>query len=464
MKGFPDIARPCHVHFVGIGGVGMAGLARLLVQGGFQVSGSDGCANRLTDALVGMGVHFFEGHRISNVSEEIDWAVRTPAVAEDNPEVVGLRGRGIPVFRRGDILAAYSRSRKTIAVAGAHGKTTTSAMLAWILRERGLACGYAIGGETALPGVVADAGDADVFVCEADESDGTLVRYTPDTTILTHVEWDHPERFPTEASLWACYESCIRQSGRIWIREDDEVAVRLTRGHPALKTIGCSDAADLQLLTQVNDPEGQELRLRSGDLDVTGRLSLPGLHNAWNAMMALGVAQDLGISMEQGLAALSGFPSVGRRFERVDVGGVTVIQDYAHHPTEIRAVMRSVQALNPKRLWIAFQPHRYSRTQRLLQGFAESFSGAERLDLLPVYAAFELPEQGADSAQLAAACRKVCGEVPVRLWSGRAELARNLADSSQPGDVLLILGAGDIGQLQREVESFLMQKTCPMEE
>ena len=448
------MSRGDHVHFVGVGGVGMAGLARLLAMEGVRISGSDATPNRLTDELSALGARVETGHRVANLYPLPDWAVRTPAVAEDNPEVAGLRARGVPVYSRGEILARYSRGRHTLAVAGAHGKTTTAAMLAWILRESGVACGYAIGGETALPGRVADAGTDPRFVCEADESDGTLVHYAPRVGVLTHVEWDHPERFPTPAAIYRCYGHFVRRCGRLWIREDDAEARRLCEHHPETRTVGRGPSATLRLVARTDDPRGQDLRVAIGDDVWSGRLRLPGWHNAWNALMALGAAGDAGIPPDAALAALATFPGVGRRFETRDVHGITVVRDYAHHPTEIRAFLSAARALRPQRILMVFQPHRYSRTRRLLEAFVHALEGVDRLDLLPVYAASEPPTLGANSEELAAACRGRLS-IPVHLWDRRARAAEALASVAEKGDLIAVVGAGDVGALWDELPAWL---------
>jgi len=437
------LSTPARVHFVGIGGVGMAGLARLLLQAGFGVSGSDVAAHRLTRLLAAEGAAVFRGHSVRHVPADVVWAVRTPAVGEDNPEVQALRSRGVPVFARGEVLAAYSRLRRSIAVAGAHGKTTTSAMLTHLLRAAGTDCGYAIGGETDFPGCVADRGMSDWFVCEADESDGTLVHYAPEIGILTHVEWDHVERFGSEAALLDCYRRFVGRCGRVVIREADDLAVVVTAGHPG---VVCLSEKTLCLETE-DDPEGQWVRAVLDGRPVAFRLPLPGRHNAWNAVMALTAAELTGADVGAAAAPLESFASVGRRFERARVDGVEVIHDYAHHPTEIRAVMASARALRPRRLVVAFQPHRFSRTRHLLRDFAEAFRGVDGLHVLPVYAASEARELGVDSDALGSVCAEVLGRERVRVHADGAALMESVRKDLAIGDVFLIVGAGDIQEV-----------------
>lgn len=434
------------VHFVGIGGVGMAGLARLLHQQGVPVSGSDRSGNRLTAELAERGIPVALGHARSNLPAEVHWAVRTPAVPSMNPELELLHSRHLPVFARGDVLAALANTRNTVAVAGAHGKTTTSAMLLHVLRTCGVRAGYAIGGETSFAGRVADRGDPEApFVVEADESDGTLVRYRPRVGVITHVEWDHVERFATRGALMACYRRFAEQAGALWIREEDTDAAEVSRDLPDVRTLGSSEAADLQVTGIASSQQGVQFRIQGAACTVP----LPGTHNAWNAAMAIAAASDCGVDVDAAAVALSTYAGVGRRFQRQVVRGVTVIQDYAHHPTELNAVLDSVRALRPARVWVAFQPHRFSRTRHLLRDFADALSCVDHLALIPVYAAFERPEQGAGSDVLAEVCRSAHPEVQV--WEDRGALIAMWAEQVEEGDVLLIAGAGDVESLFTEV-------------
>lgn len=435
------------VHLVGIGGVGMAGLARLLHQQGLVVRGSDRSFHRLTDLLQAEGVAVHLGHDARNVPEEAKWGIRTPAVPAMNPEVERLRSRNAPVFARGDVLAKMANDRNTIAVAGAHGKTTTSAMLLHILRTCGVQAGYAIGGETAFPGCVADQGEPTApFVVEADESDGTLMQYHPQIAVITHVEWDHVERFPTEQALLDCYRRFVRQSGAVWIRTGDEHAVSVCEGHDSVRTVGFGEDADLRMGDIHSTPEAVHFTFAEG---VVCEVPLPGTHNAWNALMAIGAASEVGVDLQDAAASLKTYAGVGRRFQRKNVRGVHVIQDYAHHPTEIEALMDSVKAIQPGKIWMAFQPHRFSRTQHLLQEFAEAFREVDHLALIPVYAAFERPEQGAGSDVLAEACRAIHPEVQV--WEDRSALIALWKDQVSEGDVILIAGAGDVVSMWSEI-------------
>jgi len=433
------------VHFIGIGGVGMAGLARLLHQSGHRVSGSDNARSPRVDALVEQGITCVSGHRIQNLGSGTDspaWAVRTPAVDEDNPEVRALRARGIPVFSRGQVLAALANSRTTVAVAGAHGKTTTSAMLAHLLRATGVDCGYAVGGDTALPGNIADCGTADPFVIEADESDGTLALYRPETGMVTCIEWDHVERFPTLDSLLRVYYRFTGNCKHLWIREGDALSEKICADHPRVYRAGTGSGADAQLIEAENDADGQRVEARIFSDRLSFHLPLPGIHNAWNALMALAAAVQQGCDLSTLIPAMASFPGVARRFDRLTVSGITLVHDYAHHPTELAAVLDSCRALSPRNIWLVFEPHRYSRTRHLLNEFAQILGTVDHLALLPVYAASELPEQGADSRTLADECRK--SGTDLVCWKTMQEGVEAWASRLQSGDLVLMAGAGSI--------------------
>lgn len=448
------LAAPGPVHFLGIGGVGMAGLALLLRAEGREVSGSDAEQGPLTAFLRSQGISVNVGHHRDRIPAGVAWAVRTPAVAEDNPELEALRSGQVPVFARGNVLAVWSRARRTLAVAGAHGKTTTTAMLTHMLRACGVDCGYAIGGETVFAGRVAAAGSDPLFVCEADESDGTLAQYAPEIGLLTHVEWDHIERFATEAALLTCYRRFAARCGTLILHADDALAARVAEGHPRVRVVD----AERFPVEREDDPKGQSMILSWKGESIRTRLCLPGRHNTRNALLALAAVTELGLDAGTAWRSLERFVSVGRRFDRCRVGGVEVVHDYAHHPTEVRALLESVRALRPRRIFAAFQPHRYSRTRHLLAEFAEAFAGVHRLDLLPVYAASELKQQGKSSLELAERCRTVLGGEAVRHFERAEELAEAVGKELEAGDVFLIVGAGDILKLTGSIQSVLNAK------
>ncbi len=409
-----------HVHLVGIGGIGMAGVAFLLKERGFAVSGCDLQENRQTSHLRKCDVELFYGHDERHISGNTDWLVRSTAIPDTHPEVRRAKALGIPVSRRGEVLPALMRDRTCIAVSGTHGKTTTTAMIAQVL-----GCGYCIGGEIA--GVEGVARDGETMVVEADESDGTLVGYTPDFTVITNIEYDHMEHHASEADFIGCFEQLIENTRqKVYYCADDPISVRLCSGNPKCEPF--------------HFPESRI------------PLPIPGNHNQWNAAAARAVSKPWKTDGEI-FQALGKMEPVRRRFETVfEGGGIRIVSDYAHHPTEIAALVQTALELEPKRLLCVFQPHRHTRTRALGAGFPASFEGVEKLWLVPVYAASEPPLEGGTTEDLMAHFSKG--------WKGRLRNFQTLeaawADIQaelREGDLLLIAGAGDIEQLAEKARA-----------
>ncbi len=408
------IKRGGHVHLIGIGGIGMAGVAWLLKERGFKVSGCDLHFNRQTEWLSSNGVPIVLGHHDSHMTDAVDWLVRSTAVTDTHPEVLGARKRGIPVSRRGEVLPALMRDRICIAVSGTHGKTTTTAIIAQVLQ-----CGYCVGGE--IVGLEGVAKDGEIMVVEADESDGTVAGYTPDYAVITNIEYDHMEHHASEAAFMVCFEQLIQNtSKKVFYRGDDPLAAKLCANHPRCESFGYP-ASPLVI-------------------------PLPGKHNQWNAAAAMAVAGIWKRPVEI-LGALAAMKPVRRRFETVwDEGGVRVISDYAHHPTEIGALIETAREMKPKRLLGVFQPHRYTRTLALGPDFPASFEGLDHLWLVPVYAASEQPIEGGTTEDLSdrfsdewESCITCCSSLQ-DAWS-------DIRVKLRAGDLLLIIGAGDIEHL-----------------
>ncbi len=393
---------------IGIGGIGMAGLALLLKERGHIVSGCDGQENRQTAWLREKGIPVLTGHGSSHLTG-IEWVIRTTAVPDDHPEVVNAK---VPVSRRGEVLPALLRDRITIAVSGTHGKTTTTSMIAQIL-----GCGYCVGGE--VPGFDGVARDGAIMVVEADESDGTIANYHPDIAVITNIEYDHMEHHASVEAFEACFKTFIGNTKqKIVYCAEDPAAVRL-----------CAD-----------NPKAVPYRF------LPLNVSLPGRHNQLNACAAMEVCRTWKSEAEI-FAALENIKPVRRRFERVFEGEYTVISDYAHHPTEIRTLIETTLAtLKPKRLLGVFQPHRYTRTKALMADFPPAFTGLDKLWLLPVYAASEKPLKGGTTDDLFQ--KFPCAGVPDVKNSPALEQAwRDIQNELRAGDVLLIIGAGDIEQI-----------------
>lgn len=403
-----------HVHLIGAGGIGMAGVAFLLKERGLSVTGCDLQENRQTAWLQSNGIKILHGHHETHISDSIDWLVRSTAVPDTHPEVRRAIEFGIPVSRRGEVLPALMRDRTCIAVSGTHGKTTTTAMLAHVL-----GCGYCVGGEIA--GTDGVAMDGEIMVVEADESDGTVAGYTPDIAVITNIEYDHMEHHASESAFIGCFEQLIRNTRqKVYYCVDDPIAGRICSGNPKCEPFRIPDSGF--------------------------KLPIPGKHNQWNAAAAWAVARHWKTDAEI-CAALENIQPILRRFETVFEGrGIRIVSDYAHHPTEIAALIHAAQELQPKRVLGVFQPHRYTRTLALGADFPASFVGVEKLWLVPVYAASEQPIEGGETKDLMA---RFSGE-----WKHRLHFCESLDNAwtdiqseLREGDLLLIIGAGDIEHL-----------------
>lgn len=441
---------PGRVHFVGIGGIGMAGLAHLLHGRGFQVSGSDEVEGRTVGWLRAQGIPVYGGHNADSVPSAVDWVVKTPAVRETNCEVQRARTLGVPVYTRGVVLPALLDGRRSIAVSGTHGKTTTSAMIAAILDAAGRSPSYCIGGELEALGGVARQGEGDDLVVEADESDGTIRCYEPDIAVVTNVEYDHMEHFSNEDDFFDCFRVFAANArDRVAVCGDDERGLQIVRSTgAALVVYGRGAEAAVRAESIRLFPYRSVFQLRAeGMSPIDVELPAPGVHNAVNAAGAAAAARAAGVSWEAIVDGLRGFRPARRRFDVVCPGPpVTVISDYAHHPTEIRSVAEAAGVLPGARRIALYQPHRYTRTFALRDAFPPAFRGFDELVLFPVYAASEDPIPGGTSEDLLAAIQRQ-GSPPVRLADSLADgwaMARAL---TRPGDILLILGAGDIEQL-----------------
>jgi len=437
-----------HVHMVGACGIGMAGVSYLLKQRGFTVSGCDAGLNRQAEWLKGSGIPIDCPQSAGHLDETVDWVVMTPAVAMDCPEIVRARELGIPVSRRGEVLPALLGEGESVAVAGTHGKTTTATLIAQLLKAAGRDPSWCIGGESAPLGAVAGTGKDAVTVVEADESDGTLALYHPEIAVVTNIEYDHMEHFESEEDFNACFTAFIHQTRRrVLYCADDERATRQCAALPHAVGYGFGEEAGLRgELREVS--AGSELCIQRDGVELgTVTVPIPGRHNAANALAAVGVCLELGLTFDSIGEAISAISLPRRRFEVVaQSGGVTVVSDYAHHPSEIAALIQTARREHTGRLLAVFQPHRYSRTKALGGDFPAAFDGVDQLVLAPVYPASEPPltggracdlyvqfvAQGCDSPRLATSLEQA--------W---AYLRRELRE----GDMLLVIGAGDVEQI-----------------
>jgi len=434
---------------MGICGVGMAGLAVLLRQRGFTVSGCDLLVNRLAGWLRERGIRVAEGHSPDHLAADVSAVIRSSAVPDSAPEIATARARGIPVLRRGEVLPVLLDQPVSIAVSGTHGKTTTSSFIAQTLAASGRDPSFCIGGEVQPLGGVARAGAGGILVAETDESDGTLALYHPDLAVVTNIEFDHKEHFADVASIEDCFRRFIANTRRrVIFCADDPRAAALCAGHPAALGYGLHPGAALRAAIGRELATGSECTVYRNGTPL-GALSVPapGRHNVLNALACVAVCLELGLSLDEIRAALAGAVLPRRRFERViHRDDVVVISDYAHHPSEISALIRAAEHLHRPRLTGIFQPHRYSRTLALGPDFPAAFHGLAELVLTPVYAASEPVTPGGTTWDLYAHCRRdarlnVCAAVSLRqAWDYQRTRLRM-------GDALLVIGAGDVERI-----------------
>ncbi len=450
------IARPeSRVHLMGVGGIGMAGLARLLSARGLRVSGCDAGTPRTLDWLRSCGLPVVTGHDRGHLADT-DWAVYSPALAPGHPEREEAVRRGIPLFRRGQALAVVGELWRTIAVAGTHGKTTTSSMVAHMLRSCGTMASWCIGGELAPTGAPAEVGAGEWLVIEADESDGTLAHHAPEMAVITNVEFDHMEHFAAKEAMEECFRTFARQAGFVVYGAEDPVASRLGRDVGGIG-VGCGEGADFRADGIQPGRGGTRFRVRApGGRVVQVDLPLTGRHNVLNALTALAACDRVGVDWAAAAAALATFRLPRRRFEVVAAAnGIRIVADYAHHPSEIRALIDAARQAGAVRIRAAFQPHRYTRTQALGPQFPPAFNGVDEVVLLPVYAASEPPLAGGSSADLQKHFRRH-GDAPVELAESLEDAAARLSARWQAGDWILIVGAGDVEELGPMLKSRLI--------
>ncbi len=439
-----------HVHLAGICGVGMAGLAVLLKARGLRVSGCDAAVNhRLGPWLEKRGIAVLSPHNPAHIDAAVDWVIRSAAVRPDHPEIRAAVERGLPVFKRGEVLPRLLDAGASVAVAGTHGKTTTTSFIAQVLATAGRAPTFCIGGEVEPLGGVAGIGTSDITVAEADESDGTLALYAPGLAVITNIEFDHMEHFASVESFEDCFRTFADATRRCTVYcADDPRTARLCAGRPRTLGYGLGEAAALRATGLAADAAGTTFAVaRDGAPFGCFRVPAPGRHNVLNALACIGVSLELGLTPDAIRAALGGVVLPRRRFDRlVERDDIVVVSDYAHHPSEIAALVRTAGALNRTRLVGVFQPHRYTRTRALGPEFPPAFDGLAELVLTPVYAASEPPLEGGAAWDLYAHCR-THGGTPVLLATGLEQAWGYLKTQLRLGDALLAIGAGDIERI-----------------
>jgi UDP-N-acetylmuramate--alanine ligase len=445
-----------HIHFVGIGGIGMSGIAELLLNLGYIVSGSDLKSSETTDRLRSLGGVVFEGHAAEQVGKA-DVVVVSSAVRPDNPEVLAAQRASIPVIPRAEMLAELMRLKYSIAVAGAHGKTTTTSIVAALLASGGLDPTVVIGGKLIGIGTNAVLGRGDFIVAEADESDGSFLRYSPAIAVVTNIDREHLDFYADLAAIQRVFLEFIDRIpfyGLAVLCLDNEPIQDLI---PQIKkrsaTYGMSPQADFQIRHVV--VEGRRSRFsvfnRRRKLG-RFKLNLPGIHNVYNATAGIVVATELNIPVACIQTALQSLSGVQRRLEvKGEVNGITVVDDYGHHPTEIKMTLQAVREGWPdRRMVVVFQPHRYTRTRALLDDFARAFYQSDVLVVLPIYAASEEPIEGITGQALGEQII-AHGHKQVVISESTAAAAAQLKTLLTPGDLLLTLGAGDVWKVGTEV-------------
>lgn len=446
------------VHLIGIGGIGMSGIAQLLLAGGMEVSGSDLKQSQLIRKMENLGAKIFIGHAASHVADQ-DYVIYSSAITPDNPELVVARQRRIPVLNRAQALAVLANQKKTIAVTGAHGKTTTASLISHILVKCGLKPTVCVGGELFSLNGNAFLGEGNLFVLEADESDGSFLNFTPFYSVVTNIDREHLDFYRDLehiVKLFRQFMNNTKEEGRIFFCQDDPTLVKLSRSlNRKVFSYGLGPGAQIF---------AQDIKLQSSlsqfnciykgeDLGKVV-LRIPGQHNICNSLAALAVGLEVGLDFKSLRAALSLYAGVRRRLElKLKEKDILVFEDYAHHPTEIKATLESLRSFEHKRILVVFQPHRYTRTKFLIDDFGSCFQGVDRLIVTDIYSASEAPIEGVSAKNI---CQKA-QEVQVKdvLFLPKNDILGHLLQDIRPGDLIAILGAGDIGNVADELAKAL---------
>lgn len=447
-----DLDKIKNIHFIGIGGAGMSALAYVMIKRGYHVSGSDAKPGYMATKLAKEGALVFIGHAACQI-ERAEVVVVSTAIHPDNPELVEAHRRQVPVIHRSDVLAYLMNKHKGIAVAGAHGKTTTSSMLSCITSDCGLDPTIVVGGIVNNLGSNAANGKSDYVVAEADESDGSFLKFNPYIAVVTNIEDDHLDHYGSQENIQKAFAQFVSQI-------KDEGCAVLCYDNDRVRTIG--EATDKKVISYGIDSQDADYQARNiiygtdgTHFDVVyqvetigqGHLIIPGRHNVLNSLGAIAAARELGLPLPDILASLEKFSGAKRRFEtKGKVDGIWVVDDYAHHPTEIMATLKAARQTHPERLIVVFQPHRYTRTQLLLDEFAVAFKDADRLIVTDIYAASEDPIPGVTGEMLADKVRTTTGQ-EVEYMADQPTILDHLEHEAQSGDLIMTIGAGDIYKL-----------------
>ena len=455
-----------HIYFVGIGGAGMSGIAQVLINQGYLVSGSDLSESAVTEQLSAQGARIHYGHATENI-RGADVVVISSAVGDDNPEVIAAREAKIPVIPRAEMLGELMRFSKGIAVAGTHGKTTTTSLVASVMASGDMDPTFIIGGRLLSADANARLGKGEYLVAEADESDASFLHLQPLIAVVTNIDADHLETYQGDFSVlkdtFIQFLHNIPFYGLAILCIDDPVVREIlpSISRPVV-TYGFSEDADIQAsaFRQQGIRSVFTVKQKSTGNEVEVMLNMPGKHNVLNALAAISIAWNLGISNKKIISGLNDFQGIGRRFQINDGvsfkdGEVVLVDDYAHHPRELQAVLSAIDAAWPdKRKLVAFQPHRYSRTRDLMEDFGQVLSSVDNLLVMEVYAAGETPDSSADGRALCRAIRARGSAIPIFV-EDRDQLFEVLANTLQAGDVLVTLGAGDSGRIAQLLPGFV---------
>lgn len=450
------IQRGSRIHFVGVGGIGMSGLASVLVSQGVHVTGSDLCANRETDVLRQLGARIHRGHSAEYVSRDLDGVIVSSAIAADHEEVLAAKKQHIPVVPRLRAVAQLLQKHRSIGVAGTHGKTTTTAMVASILKNQGMKPSYLIGADCPALGGNAHLDSGDWFVAEVDESDGLLVEVEPEIAVLTNIGKDHFQTYLNLKDIEQAFSRYLSQSTRQVLCIDDDRMADLAKSFRDATTVGIDVTADLEARNLTYDQWTTTFDLHeNGTLVERVVLPAPGKHNVRNALCALAAAQLSGVPLAEAALSLSAFQLPHRRFELLEENGVTVVDDYAHLPEEIEATIQAIRTGWPGRRIIAvFQPHRYSRTKALGDEFGVAFANADTVLVNPIYSAHESQITGISSIHVINAIRRDTKCV-VRMIETKDETVRFLEDYIELGDFIISFGAGDVWKVTERLARIL---------
>ena len=452
-----DLGRPRRIHVIGCGGTGMSPITTVLACMGHTVSGSDTKDGPVLDRLRGLGVDVSIGQAPEHIGADVEAVTRSTAVPDTNVEVEEARRRGIPLLRRADTLAGICAQRRTIAIAGSHGKTTTSSMVALVLVEAGLQPSFIVGGEMAGGNAVWSdppaEGDA-FFVVEADESDGTFLELGADIAVVTSIEPDHLEHWGTWEALQAGFDRFLADAPGLRLVCADDEGAAAAGGRAGAFTYGTADGADYRMVDVAGGRTGISFTVeRRGEVLGEVRLPVPGIHNARNACAAVATAIELGVPFDAAARALGRYTGVARRFQfRGERDGVTFIDDYAHLPGEIRPMLAAAREGGWNRIVCVFQPHRYSRMATLdMADFGEVFDDADVLVVTEIYAQGEEPRPGVSGKRVLEAVLDARPGRKAYWFPSRADLAANVRGILRPGDLCLTLGAGDLTLLPDEL-------------